>query len=112
MSAADRALPRLTIAVARCRRRANYMSGHMSWLQRRRVPHRAPTNEPDKTNFTVPSQVSLGASSATPLPLRLLCWIPDKLALSRSLTAPLTAVPLVGADSSLVFQQSEVERRR
>jgi hypothetical protein len=111
MSAADRALPRLTIAVARRRHRANYMSVHMSWL-RRRVPHRPPTKETDKTNFTVPSQVPLGASSATPLPLRLLCWIPDKLALSRSLTAPLTAVPLVGADSSLVFQQPEVERRR
>jgi hypothetical protein len=71
------------------------MSGHMSWL-RRRVLHRAPTNKTDKANFTVPSPVSLGASSAAPLPLRLLSWIPDKLALSGSLAAPLTTVPLVG----------------
>jgi hypothetical protein len=89
---------RLTILVARCRQLAElYAFGDHVGLSR----------QPTKLTLltTLASiEVPLGVSSWAPLLLRLLCWIPDKLALSRSLAGPLTTVPWLGPDSPLAFQ--------
>jgi hypothetical protein len=45
-------------------------------------------NQQNLRNSTAPSQIPFGSGFAAPLLLRLLCWIPDKLALNTSLAAP------------------------
>jgi hypothetical protein len=97
MIAADRASRRLTIVVARCRQPADYTFAATVWAI-------VPTNKTNSTNNTPPPRSrfrSVPVSGSAPAVF--VVFGSNKLALSKSLAAPLRTVLLVGADCSLVL---------